>query len=200
MANNLPTPNPGPSGEFILYQTEDGRTKLQVRVEDRTVWLAQRLIAELFQVSVKTANGPARTSCEFSVNAELFQVSVKTANEHLVNIYDEGELAPETTIRKFRIVQTEGSRQVERLVDHYSLNAILAVGYRVRSLRGTQFRQWATSQLRELLVKGFVMDGMGSVFTPKELRLTAQGCSRSELPWEENPNRTCTPKGFRHRQ
>jgi len=85
-------------------------------------------------------------------------VSVKTANEHLINSYDESELTPEATIRKFRIVQTEGKRKVERLVKHYSLEAILAVGYRVRSARGTQFRQWATEQLRELLVKGFVLD------------------------------------------
>ena len=135
MANNLPAaPNPGPSGEFILYQTEDGRTKLQVRVEDQTVWLAQRLIAE------------------------LFQVTVPNVNQHLKAIFEEGELRPEATIKQYLIVQTEGGRQVERLVDHYNLEAILAVGYRVRSQRGTQFRQWATSQLRELLVKGFVMD------------------------------------------
>ncbi len=131
---SISDPNSGPSGEIILYQSEDGRTKLQVRIEDQTVWLTQRLIAE------------------------LFQVSVPTTNEHLANIYGEGELAPEATIRKFRIVQTEGTRQVERLLDHYNLDAILAVGYRVRSLRGTQFRQWATSQLRDLLVKGFVLD------------------------------------------
>jgi hypothetical protein len=79
-------------------------------------------------------------------------------NEHLINIYDEGELQPEATIRKFRIVQTEGERRVEHQVDHYNLEAILAVGYRVRSHRGTQFRRWATNQLRELLVKGFVLD------------------------------------------
>ena len=123
-----------PGGEVLLYTSDDGRTRLSVRVQDGTVWLPQRLIAE------------------------LFGVSVKTANEHLVNIYDEGELEPRATIRKFRIVQLEGVREVSRLVDHYSLDAILAVGYRVRSLRGTQFRQWATLQLRELLVKGFVLD------------------------------------------
>ena len=127
-------PDQLPGGEFLLYQSEDGRTRLQVRVDGQTVWLSQRLIAE------------------------LYQVSVKTVNEHLVNIYDEGELAPAPTIRKFRIVQQEGRRQVERLIDHYNLDAILAVGYRVRALRGTQFRQWATAQLRELLVKGFVLD------------------------------------------
>jgi hypothetical protein len=123
-----------PGGEFLLYTSGDGRVRLSVRVQDSTVWLPQRLIAE------------------------LFNVSVKTANEHIVNIYDEAELDPEATIRKFRIVQTEGGREVSRLVDHYNLDAILAVGYRVRSIQGTQFRQWATIQLRELLVKGFVLD------------------------------------------
>lgn len=123
-----------PGGEVILFQSIDGRPAIQVRMQDETVWLSQRLIAE------------------------LFQVSVKTVNEHLVNIYDEKEVTPEATIRKFRIVQIEGKRQVERLLDHYNLDAILAVGYRVRSDRGTQFRQWASAQLRELLVKGFVLD------------------------------------------
>jgi hypothetical protein len=121
-----------PDGQVLIYQ--DGATHLQVRLEGRTVWLAQRLIAE------------------------LFQVSVKTANEHLINIYSERELDPEATIRSFRIVQTEGSRQVSRAIDHYSLDAILAVGYRVRSARGTAFRQWATARLSELLVKGFTLD------------------------------------------
>jgi hypothetical protein len=121
-----------PDGQVLIYQ--DGATHLQVRLEGRTVWLSQRLIAD------------------------LFQVSVKTANEHLVNIYSERELDPEATIRSFRIVQTEGSRQVSRAIDHYSLDAILAVGYRVRSARGTAFRQWATARLSELLVKGFTLD------------------------------------------
>ena len=123
-----------PSGEVVLFQSEDGRSKIQVRMEGQTVWLSQRLIAE------------------------LYQVSVKTANEHLQNIYEERELPPEATIRKFRIVQTEGKRQVDRLIDHYNLDAILAVGYRVRSPRGVHFRQWATAQLREYLIKGFVLD------------------------------------------
>ncbi|MEX2536300.1 MAG: virulence RhuM family protein [Trueperaceae bacterium] len=121
-----------PQGQLLIYH--DGGTRLQVRLEGRTVWLSQRLIAE------------------------LFQVSVKTVNEHLVNIYGDGELDPAATIRNFRIVQTEGAREVSRAIDHYNLDAILAVGYRVRSARGTAFRQWATAQLRELLVKGFVLD------------------------------------------
>jgi hypothetical protein len=130
MSENLPASG----SQFYLYTSDDGRVRLSVRFRDSTVWMPQRLIAE------------------------LFDVSIKTANEHLVNIYEEGELDPEATIRKFRIVQKEGDRDVARLVDHYNLDTILAVGYRVRSSRGTQFRQWATSQLRELLVKGFVLD------------------------------------------
>lgn len=123
---------PVPGGQVLIYH--DGDTRLQVRLEGRTVWLSQRLVAE------------------------LFQVSVKTVNEHLVNIYDDGELIREATIRSFRIVQREGSRDVTRSVEHYNLDAILAVGYRVRSARGTVFRQWATTRLAELLVKGFTLD------------------------------------------
>lgn len=123
-----------PTGEIILFQSEDGQSKIQVRFEGQTVWLAQRLIAE------------------------LYQVSIPSVNEHLTHIYEEGELQSEATIRKFRIVQSEGKRSVTRFVDHYNLDAILAVGYRVRSHRGTQFRQWATNKLREFLVKGFVLD------------------------------------------
>ncbi len=123
-----------PHGEMILFQSMDGHTKVQVRFEEKNVWLSQKAMAE------------------------LYQVSVKTINEHIVNIYDENELVPEATIRIFRIVQTEGKREVTRTIDHFNLEAILAVGYRVRSSRGTQFRQWATAQLQELLVKGFVLD------------------------------------------
>ena len=125
-------PEEPPQGQLLIYQ--DGGLNLQVRLDGQTVWLPQLLIAE------------------------LFQVSVKTANEHLVNIYSEGELGREATIRSFRIVQREGSRDVARQVEHYSLDAILAVGYRVRSARGTAFRQWATARLSELLVKGFTLD------------------------------------------
>lgn len=132
MTDNLLAPTDPPPGQILIYQ--DGETQLQVRLDGQTVWLAQRLIAD------------------------LFQVSVPTVNEHLANIYGEGELDPGATIRKFRIVQTEGAREVSRLIDHYNLDAILAVGYRVRSARGTQFRQWATSRLKELLVKGFTLD------------------------------------------
>ncbi len=125
---------PGPHSEIILYQTEDGRTRIQCRFENETVWLTQALIAE------------------------LFQVTVPTVNEHLKGIYAEGELAAGATIRKFRIVRLEGRREVAREIENYNLDAILAVGFRVRSLRGTQFRQWAIGRLTEYLVKGFTMD------------------------------------------
>jgi len=123
-----------PQSEIILYQTEDGLTRVQCRFENETIWLTQALIAE------------------------LFQKDVRTINEHLANIFEEGELSRGATIRKFRIVRLEGTREVAREVEHYSLPAILAVGYRVRSPRGTQFRQWATARLSEYLVKGFAMD------------------------------------------
>jgi len=124
----------GNRSELILFRSEDALTRIQVRLEQGSVWLTQ------------------------SQMAELFQVTVRTISEHLQNIYDEGEVEPERTIRKLRIVQIEGERQVRRLVDHYHLDAILAVGYRVRSERGTQFRQWATARLSEYLIKGFALD------------------------------------------
>lgn len=115
MANERPPDrpdhsDPSPVGQMLIYR--DGALNLQVRLEGQTAWLPQRLIAE------------------------LYQVAVPTVNEHLSNIYAEGELDPAATIRKFRIVQPEGTRQVARMVDHYNLDAILAVGYRTRSHRG----------------------------------------------------------------
>jgi hypothetical protein len=123
-----------PDTGILFYQTEDGKSRIQVRLKDGTVWLNQRLLAE------------------------LYQVSVPTINEHISTIYSDHELSPEATIRKFLIVRTEGSRRVERLIDFYSLEMILAVGYRVRSHRGMQFRRWATERLQEYIVKGFVLD------------------------------------------
>lgn len=123
-----------PSGEFLLYQTEDAQTRIQVRLINETLWLTQKQLAE------------------------LYQVSVPTINEHLKNIYADRELEADRTIRKFRIVALEGAREVERLMDHYNLEVILHVGYRVRSHRGAQFRRWATEQLNHYLVKGFVLD------------------------------------------
>jgi hypothetical protein len=121
-------------GELLVYQTEDGQVKLEVRLEDETVWLTQKMMAE------------------------LFQVTVPTINEHIKNIYKEGELTQEATIRKFRIVRQEGRRQVARQVDFYNLDTIISVGYRVKSLIATRFRIWATGRLKEYIIKGFVMD------------------------------------------
>jgi len=121
-------------GEIVLYRTEDGMTRVECRFADESLWLTQRLIAE------------------------LFQTSVPNISQHLTAIFDEGELSPERTVKKYLIVRTEGARSVSRLVDHYNLDAILAVGYRVRSPRGTAFRQWATARLGEYLLKGFVLD------------------------------------------
>jgi len=118
-------------GEIVLYQAKDGEPRIEVRFVDQSLWLSQKLIAE------------------------LFQKDVRTINEHLGNIFDEGELAPEAAIRNFRITAADGKAYD---VKHYNLDAILAVGYRVRSARGTAFRQWATARLREYLVKGFVLD------------------------------------------
>ena len=120
--------------EIIIYQSENGNTHIEVRLEDSTVWLSQKMMAN------------------------LYQKDVRTINEHIKTIFDEHELEPASTIRNFRIVQTEGNRQVSRQVDFYNLDMIIAVGYRVRSHRGTQFRRWATERLREYLVKGFTMD------------------------------------------
>lgn len=119
---------------MALFTSEDGQIRLQLKLVDETLWLTQRQMAD------------------------LYEKSPPTINEHLKNIYEEGELEPDSTIRKFRIVAREGARDVERLLDHYSLEAVLAVGYRVRSTRGTQFRQWATQVLKEYLIKGFAMD------------------------------------------
>jgi hypothetical protein len=106
--------DPLPQSEIIIYQTEDGRTRIQCRFENETLWLTQKQLAD------------------------LFQIGVNTVNHHLKEIFSERELQPGATIRRYRIVQTEGSRQITREVDHYNLKTILAVGYRVRSHRGTK--------------------------------------------------------------
>ncbi len=123
-----------PHSSLILYQTEDGRTRIECRFEHDTVWLTQAQMAE------------------------LFQTTIPNINLHLKGIYAEAELAETATIKSYLIVRPEGARRVSREVLHYSLPAILAVGYRVRSHRGTQFRQWATARLTEYVIKGFTMD------------------------------------------
>ncbi|MCP4697051.1 MAG: virulence RhuM family protein [Gammaproteobacteria bacterium] len=123
-----------PAGEIILYQTEDGQTKLEVRLQDETVWLTQQQLATLLQTTKQ--------------NISL----------HIQNIYEEGELMPEATVKVFLTVRQEGARQVKRALDHYNLDMIISVGYRVKSHIATRFRQWATHRLREYIVKGFVLD------------------------------------------
>ena len=127
-------PDESGKGEILLYQTDDGRVKMDVRLQDETVWLSQRQMSE------------------------LYQKDVRTINEHIKNIYEEGEQTTGATIRNFRIVQQEGDREVSRNVEFYSLEMVLSVGYRVKSRRGTQFRLWATTLLREYIVKGFAMN------------------------------------------
>ncbi|MBI5437385.1 MAG: virulence RhuM family protein [Nitrosomonadales bacterium] len=122
------------SGEFLLYQTEDAQTRIQLKMLEGTVWMTQKQLAELYQVSV-----PAIA-------------------QHIRNVFAERELVPEATVKEYLIVATEAARSVERRVAHYRLEMVLAVGYRVRSHRGTQFRRWATEQLKSYLVKGFVLD------------------------------------------
>ncbi len=121
-------------GEIILYQTEDGLTKIDVRFEDETVWLTQQQMAD------------------------LFQSSRSNIVEHIQHIYEEGELDESATCQKFRQVRTEGSRQVTRELPYYNLDMIISLGYRVKSLTATRFRQWATARLKEYMIKGFALD------------------------------------------
>ena len=125
---------PLPHSEIILYQPEDGRTRIQCRFENETVWLTQQHMAELFQTTKQ--------------NVSL----------HIKNIYEERELERGATVKESLTVQLEGKRSVQRRVEFYNLDVIISVGYRVKSLRGTQFRIWATQRLREYIVKGFTMD------------------------------------------
>jgi hypothetical protein len=122
------------ASELILYQTEDGKMRVEVRLQEETVWLTQKLMAE------------------------LFQTTPQNITIHLRNIFNEGELDEGATCKDFLQVQTEGSRRVERKQRYYNLDAIISVGYRIRSHVATRFRQWATQRLREYLIKGFALD------------------------------------------
>lgn len=120
--------------EIILYTTEDGITKINVQLENETVWLTQKQLVE------------------------LYQTAKSTVSEHIKNIYTDEELTPDATVRKIRTVQNEGKREVERALDYYNLDMIIALGYRINSKIATQFRIWATQRLKEYIVKGFTMD------------------------------------------
>ncbi len=122
------------TAEFLIFTGQAGDQSIEARFEDETIWLSQKLMAT------------------------LFDVEIPTVNEHLKNIYDSKELNREATIRNFRIVQTEGKREVTRNIDFYNLDVIISVGYRVNSRRATQFRQWATQVLKEFAIKGYVLD------------------------------------------
>lgn len=123
-----------PNSQIVIYKDKNGNIKIDVRFDGNTVWLTQKMMAL------------------------LFQVSIPTVNEHIKNIINEGEVGGQSTIRKFQIVQKEGERDVERNVEFYNLDLIIAVGYRVKSTQGMAFRKWATERLSEYIVKGFVLD------------------------------------------
>ena len=131
----MPDEVPAPvEGQALIYATADGTVRVEVLFGAETFWLTQRRMAE------------------------LFGVNVRTVSEHLGHIFATGELDPEATVRKFRTVQREGAREVARTLDHYNLDAVISVGYRVNSRQATHFRIWATRTLREFIVKGFVLD------------------------------------------
>ena len=119
---------------IVIYQSADGSIATEVRLEGETVWLSQKQMAD------------------------LFDKDVRTINEHVINAFEEGELTREATIRNFRIVRQEGQRQVEREIEHYSLDVIISVGYRVKSRQGTQFRIWANRVLKDYLVQGYALN------------------------------------------
>ena len=122
------------NNQLIFYSTPEGNIKVEVVFESETFWLSQKRMAD------------------------LFGVDARTVNEHLKNIFATGELSHDSTIRNFRIVQNEGTREVSRDVEFYSLEAIIAVGFRVNSSRAIQFRQWATNILKDFAIRGYVMD------------------------------------------
>jgi hypothetical protein len=128
------------NSEIIIYQTDDGQTKIDVRMEEETVWLSQAQMAELFQTTKQ--------------NVSL----------HINNAFAEGELEPSATVKEYLTVQNEGGRGVSRNIKYYNLDAIISVGYRVKSLRGTQFRRWALAVLKEYLKKGFAMNKKYEIF------------------------------------
>jgi hypothetical protein len=122
------------TAEFLIFTGQAGEQSIEARYEDETIWLTQQLMAE------------------------LFQSSKQNISHHIKSIYEEGELQPEATVKKYLTVRQEGKRQVKRELEYYNLDMIISVGYRVNSVRATQFRQWATQVLREFAIKGYVLD------------------------------------------
>ncbi len=173
-----PLPPEG-TGQLVLYRTEDGQTRISCRLEGDSVWLTQAAIADLFQTTPQ--------------NITL----------HIGAIYQEGELQEDSTCKEYLQVRQEGSRQVSRRLKHYNLNVVLAVGYRVRSPRGTQFRQWATAQLEQYVVKGFAMDDerLKQAGGGRLLRRTARTHPRYTFLGAgflaESPRHLCHQRGLR---
>jgi len=138
-------------GNIEIYQSGDSQTEIEVKIEEETIWLTQLQMAE------------------------LFEKDVRTVNEHIKNIYKTGELGQKSTIRKFRIVRQEGNRQVTRNIEHYNLDMVISVGYRVNSIKGTRFRQWATKRLRDYLVQGYTINKKRLAQKQKEVRQLKTG-------------------------
>src|SRR5690606_8314146 len=122
------------TGDILIYQNPDGNIKIDVRLQEETVWLTQAQMGQ------------------------LFGKDKRTISEHIGNIFTESELEKSSTVRKFRTVQTEGSREVERELDYFNLDVIISVGYRVKSVQGTRFRMWATQRLKEYIVKDITLN------------------------------------------
>src|ERR1700688_1083738 len=132
MIDNLPIAQN--TGDLLFYQTEDGLTRVEVRMVNDTVWLSLNQLAT------------------------LFQRDKSVISRHISNVFEEGELSPGATVAKYATVQNEGERHIQRNIEYFNLDVIISVGYRVKSHRGTQFRIWATQRLREYLIKGFTLD------------------------------------------
>ncbi len=154
----------GEQNQIEIYQANDGSTQINVQFEQDTVWLTQAQMAE------------------------LFDKDVRTISEHIKNIYGSEELIPDSTVRNFRIVRTEGKRQVARNIDHYNLDVIISVGYRVNSKRGTQFRIWANSVLKEYLVKGYAINEKRLAQKEQEVKLLKDGIHILSRAIEEKTN------------
>jgi death-on-curing family protein len=150
------------NSQIEIYQSWDGQTEIEVKFEQETIWLTQVQISE------------------------LFEKDVRTINEHIKNIYSTGELEQNSTIRKFRIVRQEGNREVTRSIEHYNLDMIISVGYRVNSIKGTRFRQWATQRLRDYLVQGYAINEKRLAQKQQEVRQLKTGIQILTRVIEEN--------------
>ncbi|MDP8034137.1 virulence protein RhuM/Fic/DOC family protein [Pasteurella atlantica] len=150
--------------DLLIYKDDNGNVAIDVRLEDETVWLSQAQMAE------------------------LFEKDVRTINEHIKNVFNEQELEEIATIRKFRIVRQEGSRQIKREIEHYNLDMIISIGYRVKSRQGVAFRRWATSRLKDYLIKGYAINQQRLLQNSQELQqalaLIQKTANSSELTVE----------------